>query len=56
MDLSKIPPEEMLPPADKMPSVESIEEAKKLLEEDKLVAIETPITHHWNITLLNSNI
>lgn len=40
VDMSKLPPEEMLPPAEKMPAVGSVAEAKKLLAEDKQVALE----------------
>ncbi len=34
MDLSDIPPEEMLPPAEKLPTVESVADARRLLTAD----------------------
>jgi len=40
VDLSNVPPEDMLPSADKLPSVKSVAEAKRLLNEDKKVALE----------------
>jgi len=40
VDLSELPPEEMLPPAEKLPTVESVAEAKRLLAEDKAVALK----------------
>ena len=40
VDISDIPPEEMLPSAEKMPAVESVAEAKNLLAEDKALALE----------------
>lgn len=41
VDISKIPPEEMLPPAEKLPSIASVAEARRLIEADKRVALET---------------
>ncbi|RJP21867.1 MAG: DinB family protein [Candidatus Omnitrophota bacterium] len=40
VDLSKLPPEEMLPPAEKMPTVGSVAEAKQLLAADKQTALD----------------
>jgi uncharacterized damage-inducible protein DinB len=40
VDMSQLPPEEMLPPAEKFPTVGSVAEAKKLLAEDKQVALD----------------
>ncbi|MDT8322872.1 MAG: DinB family protein [Bacteroidota bacterium] len=40
MDLSDLPPEDMLPPAEKLPAVSSVAEAKALLAADKEVARE----------------
>ena len=40
MDLSNLPPEEMLPPAEKMPTIGSVKEAKDLLAEDKKLALD----------------
>lgn len=40
MDMSELPPEEMLPPAEKLPSIDSVEEAKRLLEEDRKLALD----------------
>ncbi|MFC1485639.1 DinB family protein [Candidatus Latescibacterota bacterium] len=40
VDVSDLPPEEMLPPAEKLPSVGSVAQAKKLLEEDHRTAID----------------
>jgi uncharacterized damage-inducible protein DinB len=40
VDMSQLPPEEMLPPAEKFPTVKSVAEAKKLLAEDKQVALD----------------
>jgi hypothetical protein len=39
VDMSKLPPEEMLPPAEKLPTVSSVAEARRLLAEDKRVAL-----------------
>lgn len=41
MDMSDIPPEEMLPSADKLPSAESVAEARALLAADKQTALDT---------------
>lgn len=40
VDLSELPPEEMLPPAEKLPALDSVADAKRLLAEDKAVALE----------------
>ncbi len=40
VDISKLPPEEMLPPAEKLPTIGSVAEAKKLFAEDKQVALD----------------
>ena len=40
VDVSQIPPEEMLPPAEKLPTVTSVAEAKELIAKDKAVALE----------------
>ena len=40
VDLSKLPPEEMLTPAEKMPTVGSVAEARKLLAEDRQTAFD----------------
>jgi uncharacterized damage-inducible protein DinB len=40
VDLSNLPPEEMLPPAEKMPKVSGVAEAKGLLAEDKKLALD----------------
>ncbi len=39
VDLSELPPEEMLPPAEKLPAIDSVAEAKRLLAEDKAIAL-----------------
>ena len=39
VDLSELPPEEMLPPAEKLPALESVADARRLLAEDKAVAL-----------------
>jgi hypothetical protein len=40
VDMSKIPPEEMLPPAEKLPKIGGVAEAQRLLAQDKKVAFE----------------
>lgn len=40
MDMSDLPPEEMLPPAEKLPSVETVAQAKQMLADDKKTALE----------------
>ncbi len=40
VDMSKLPPEEMLPPAEKLPTIGSVAEVKKLIAEDKQVALD----------------
>ena len=39
VDLSELPPEEMLPSAEKLPAIDSVADAKRLLAEDKTVAL-----------------
>ncbi|MEJ2637219.1 MAG: DinB family protein [Calditrichia bacterium] len=39
MDISKLPPEEMLPPAEKMPAIGSVAETRILLEADRQTAL-----------------
>jgi len=40
IDMSELPPEEMLPPAEKLPGIDSLDEAKRLLAEDRRGALE----------------
>ena len=40
IDMSELPPEDMLPAAEKLPSVDSVDEALRLLEEDRITALE----------------
>jgi uncharacterized damage-inducible protein DinB len=40
VEMSDLPPEEMLPSAEKMPAIESVAEAKRLLAEDKQVGLD----------------
>jgi hypothetical protein len=40
VDLSELPPEEMLPPAEKLPAMDSVAEARRLLAEDKALALQ----------------
>jgi hypothetical protein len=40
IDLSTLPPEEMLPPAEKLPTIGNVAEAKNLLTEDKQLALD----------------
>ncbi len=40
VDMSELPPEEMIPPAEKLPTVGSIAEAREMLAKDKQIAIE----------------
>jgi len=40
VDMSELPPEEMLPPAEKMPGAESVAEAKDVLAADRNLAVE----------------
>jgi hypothetical protein len=51
VDLSKIPPEEMLPPAEKMPTIGTVVETKKLLSEDMHLALD--ILNQCNETKLS---
>ncbi len=39
VDVSQLPPEDMLPPAEKLPAVTSVAEAKDLLASDKAIAL-----------------
>ena len=40
VDMSELPPEEMLPPAEKMPHLESVSASKKMLAADRSLAVE----------------
>lgn len=40
IDISTLPPEDMLPPAEKLPTIGSVSEAKRLLAEDKELTIK----------------
>jgi len=40
VDMSELPPEEMLPPAEKLPTIGSVAEAKKLIADDKQIALD----------------
>jgi uncharacterized damage-inducible protein DinB len=40
VDMSQLPPEEMLPPAEKMPTIGNVGEAKKMLSQDKQLALD----------------
>ena len=40
VDMSTLPPDEMLPPAEKLPGVDNIDEALTFLEEDRKVSLD----------------
>jgi hypothetical protein len=41
VEMSDMPPEEMIPPAEKLPTVGSVDEARRLLAADKELALQT---------------